>query len=340
MVGNFLSAAVGTRGVCEDLAARLAQVDWKVITTSRQQGRLNRLLDMIRVAWCDRSAYTVAQVDVFSGLAFIWAEVVCTILKMIDKPYILTLRGGNLPTFAGRFPGRVSRILRHAGAVTTPSHYLREAMQVYRADIQLLPNPLDLSRYPFRLRECLEPKLIWLRAFHEIYNPSLATRALAQLKNDFPESTLLMVGPDKGDGSYQATLKIADELGVRDHLFLPGSVAKAAVPEWLAKGDIFLNTTRYESFGVAVMEAAALGLNIVTTNVGELPYIWRDGHDALLVPPNDPEAMAAAVRRILTEPGLAARLSHNARKKAEQYDWSAVLPQWEELLQRVASEIS
>ena len=61
----------------------------------------------------------------------------------------------------------------------------------------------------------------------------------------------------------------------------------------------------------------------------------EDGVDALLVPPNDPNAMAAAVKRILTEPGLAEQLSRNARKKAESFDWSVILPQWEKLINSV-----
>lgn len=84
------------------------------------------------------------------------------------------------------------------------------------------------------------------------------------------------------------------------------------------------------------MEAMACGLCVVSTNVGGIPYLLEHETDALLVPPNDPEAMAAAVRRILTEPGLAKRLSRNARAKAKQFDWDAILPQWEELLMTVA----
>jgi len=57
----------------------------------------------------------------------------------------------------------------------------------------------------------------------------------------------------------------------------------------------------------------------------------------LLVPPNDPDAMADAVRRILAEPDLAAQLSRNARCKAEQFDWETILPQWERLLTEVVT---
>ena len=79
----------------------------------------------------------------------------------------------------------------------------------------------------------------------------------------------------------------------------------------------------------------AVRLCVVSTNVGGIPYLLEHEHDALLVPPNDPAAMATAVRRLLTEPGLAERLSRNARQKAEQFDWSTILPQWEALLMSV-----
>ena len=104
------------------------------------------------------------------------------------------------------------------------------------------------------------------------------------------------------------------------------------VPNWLEQCDIFINTTRFESFGVSVMEAAATGLVIVTTNVGELAYTWKDGWDALLTPAGDQQAIADSVKRILLEQGLSAKLSGNAREKAEQFDCAMILPKWHHLL--------
>jgi glycosyltransferase involved in cell wall biosynthesis len=103
----------------------------------------------------------------------------------------------------------------------------------------------------------------------------------------------------------------------------------------MSQGDIFLNTTNVDNTPVSVLEALACGLCVVSTDVGGIPYLLEHEEDALLVPPDDAEAMAAAVRRVLTEPGLAERLSRNARKKAEGFDWSVVLPQWERLLLEV-----
>ena len=100
MVGNFLNASVKTRTASEELADHLSARGVGVLTTSSRTNRVARLADMVWTVWKRRHEYSVAQVAVFSGPAFIWAEVVCAALRLIGKPYVLTLHGGNLPQFA------------------------------------------------------------------------------------------------------------------------------------------------------------------------------------------------------------------------------------------------
>lgn len=338
MIGNFLSNYSTSVGVCELIAARLKEAGWQVITTSHRLQRLSRLWDMVVTAWRTRSQYEVAHVDVFSGSAFFWAQLLCFELGLLRKPFVLTLHGGNLPNYARRFPSRVRRLLKRAYAITAPSNYLVQEMRPYREDIRLIPNPLDLHKYPFLLRDHPRPRLVWLRAFSAIYNPLMAGRVVSSLSDEFPDLHLDMIGPDKGDGSWDAFQKLLRDLRIEDHVTLAGKIPKQEVPARLNQGDIFVNTTDVDNTPVSVMEAMACGLCVVTTNVGGLSYLLQHERDALLVPPNDPLAMAHAVRRLLNEEGLAARLSANARQKAEQFDWSAVLPQWQRLFRSVAQE--
>jgi glycosyltransferase involved in cell wall biosynthesis len=337
MVGTFLSAHIGTRSVCEDLAERLqASGPYRVLTTSSRPNRATRLLEMVSTVFLRRHDFDVAQVDVYSGPAFIWAEAACEALRACRKPYVLSLHGGNQPRFSRRWPGRVRRLLRSAAAVTTPSRYLLEQMRDYRSDLTLLPNPIDLDAYHFRVRHAPQPRLVWLRALHGIYNLDMAVRALRLIANDFPRATLSVIGPDKRDGSGEQARRLATTLEVGDRIDWVGRVAKADVPARLECGDIFLNTTNVDNTPVSVIEAMASGLCIVSTNVDGLPYLLQDEEDALLVPTNDHHAMASAVRRILTEPVLAARLSRNARANAARFDWAVVLPQWQALLRKVS----
>lgn len=338
LIGNFLSATRGTRGVCEDLAVGLKAAGWKIMTTSSRPARVARLADFILTVWRERTQYRVAQVDVYSGPSFLWAELVCRTLRMARKPYILTLHGGNLPAFAQRHANRVRRLLRNAGAVTTPSAYLFEQMQVYREDIVRLPNLLEIGKYPFRHRNRPEPNLVWLRAFHDIYNPSLAVKVVALLASDCPSANLMMIGPDMKDGSFDLTTNLAAKLGVLDRITFVGPVPKATTPEWINRGDILLNTPKIDNTPVSVLEAMACGVCIVSTKVGGIPYLIADECDGLLVPDSDEVAMATAVRRLMGEEGVAGRLSRNGRLKVEQFDWSTVLPRWEQLFRDIAEK--
>jgi glycosyltransferase involved in cell wall biosynthesis len=336
IIGNFLSGVGGSRCVCEELAHRLSGRGWKVWSASCRRNRLARLADMVWAVWSKRKDYEIAHIDVFSSAAFFWAEAVCLVLRVAQKPYVLTLRGGQLPHFSHRWPRRVRRLLSSASIVTAPSGYLQESLARFCPDMILLPNALDLARYEYRLPGPPLSRLVWLRAFHETYNPRLAVRTLAILRRQAVNVRLSMIGPDKGDGSYQATRALARELSVEDCIeFVPG-VPKSEVPSYLRAGDIFLNTPHIDNAPVTVIEAMACGLCVVSTAVGGMMHLLSDGQDGLLTPDDDAESMAAAVLRILNDPALATRLSLNGRRKAEAHDWQSILDRWEALLSSAA----
>jgi glycosyltransferase involved in cell wall biosynthesis len=331
-VGNFVSAWQGSRNVCEDLAERLGSLDWRTLRTSSRRSRLARFNDMVVTVWRQRRVYAVASVDVFSGTAFIWAEVVCFMLDRLRVPYLMNLHGGNLPAFAARWPRRVRRLLSHPTVVTTPSRYLLERMLPYRSNIELVPNAIDISLYRFRPRLRPSPRLVWMRAFHHTYNPTLAPRVVARLIQEFPDIQLEMIGPDKDDGSLADTKRVVEQFSLSEHITFVGGIAKSDVPIWLDRGDVFINTTNVDNTPVSVIEAMACGLCVVSTDVGGLPYLLSHGENAVLVRPNDEDAMASAVGRILREPAYSVRLSRNARTAAEHFDWSCILKKWDRLL--------
>ena len=103
------------------------------------------------------------------------------------------------------------------------------------------------------------------------------------------------------------------------------------LPTYLNSHDVFLNTTNYESFGMAVLEAAACGIPIVSTSVGELPLLWEDEKEILLTKAITAEAFSHPVSRLLDDSKLAQQLSQNARKKSEQFDWEVIKLKWLEL---------
>ena len=332
LAGNFLSPLGLNRAPIEDLAEKLRSEGFPVTTTSEYRNGMMRAADLIWTAVVAKNDYDVGVVDLYSGKAFLWGDALSRTLQLIGHPFIICLHGGALPDYSRMYPERVRKCLRRADFVTAPSAYLVEQMRPYRSDVVLLPNPLNVGAYPYVWRRQPSSRLVWLRSFRHIYNPMLAPKVVSVLAQRGIHADLTMIGSDWGDGTFRRTQSVTAELGLSERISFPGPVPRAKVPQVLNQADIFLNTTNVDNNPVSVAEAMACGLCIVSTDVGGMSYLLDHEVNGLLAPPDNPEAMADAVQRILSDSDLAAKLSRNARRKAEGFDWEAVLPQWRDLL--------
>ena len=131
-----------------------------------------------------------------------------------------------------------------------------------------------------------------------------SVRALAHL----PEATLDVVG--RGDDGYLARLQeLAASTGVADRTAFRGALPRASLAQVYADADVALFPVLWqEPFGIVPLEAMACGTPVVATGTGGSASFLADGDNCLLVPPGDPAALAAAVRRLGGDPVLRRRL--------------------------------
>ena len=334
-VGNFLShSSLATQG-CEEFSNRFELDGWEVLRTSAKSGRTARLLDMVSTVVRRRNDFDLAHIDVFSGKAFIWSEAVASILRALGKPYVLTLHGGRLPEFSSSRPRRTRRLLDGARVVTCPSSHLAERLGAFRSEIRVIPNPLDLRAFAYEERTEVRPRLVWVRAFHRIYEPWVAVEVLGRLADTYEEATLVMHGPDKGDGSLSRTMNTVDRLGLAGRVAVREAVPKSEVPDVLQGGDIFLNTAAVDNMPRSVVEAMACGLCVVSTNVGGISNLIESRRTGMLVDPGDSQSMATAVCELVENAALASQVSAAGLERAKEHDWSRVMPLWKSLFQEV-----
>lgn len=198
-------------------------------------------------------------------------------------------------------------------------------------NVRYIPNSICLQDYQYQERKELRPRLLWVRAFAGIYDPMSAIKALELLLPEFPEASLCMVGPKK-DSSYSECLRYARSK--RIPVTFTGRLSRQ---EWITLSrdyDIFLNTTTIDNTPVSVIEAMALGLPVISTNVGGIPYLISADIDGILIPPRQPHRMADAVKILLKDPQRSVERTRAARKKVEGFDWERVKLQWHEVLDR------
>lgn len=122
-----------------------------------------------------------------------------------------------------------------------------------------------------------------------------------------------------GDGQCKAEL--ADQvnaLGVNKSVTFAGYQDHETVLSFVKSSDIFIMPSRYEGTPIALLEAASLGIPVIASNVGGIPELVQDQVHALLVPPDDPQSLAQAVKRIINDKKLAETLSANAVERIKE----------------------
>lgn len=329
-LGNALLHKGITATTIDTLSNQLRAEGYEVKVASSFKNKGLRMLDMLWQVFKHRKRVDMVLIDTYSTTNYWYAVYVGKWCRFFKLPYIPILHGGNLPERLKQNPESAQKLFGGAYMNVAPSGYLMDAFTKAKfSKLIEIPNTINSAQYPFKERSTIRPKLLWVRSFASIYNPMMALEVLQELLKTFPDAELCMVGPEK-DESYAACIAFAKAQQ------LPVSfTGKLSKEEWIQRSeayDIFINTTDFDNTPVSVIEAMALGLPIVSTNVGGLPFLVTDQTDALLVPPRDVNEFCAAITKLIENRGLAHKLSCAARENAESFDWENIKSLWNELL--------
>lgn len=329
-IGNKL-AEKGKAPTTIDTLGRQLEEFIDVKYASDKINPLSRILDMCTSVFRYRKSEYVI-IDTYSTTAFNFAFLVGLCCQALKIKYIPILHGGNLPyrLDTSRIMSRI--FFKRAYKIVSPSGYLKfEFEKRGYSKITVIPNNIEISGYTFKNRETFGPRLLWVRAFDKTYNCEMAVDVLRRLLKVHGSAQLCMVGPDK-DGSMRSTMELAEKYGISDKLTITGKMSKKDWHDLAAGYDVFISTTNFDNTPVSLIEAMALGLPVVSTDVGGVPYIINNGKDGYLVQKNNAEAMADCICHIISHPEENRELALRARQKVEQFDWQCVRKQWKEIL--------
>lgn len=328
-LGNKLSKHGLNKTTVETLGESLLNEGFNVVSVSNKKNFFFRLIEMI---FCTIFSKNVSYllIDVYSTKAFWYAFLCSQIARLRKIKYIPILHGGNLPHRLKTHPKLCDMLFGNAFQNVAPSNYLKSEFKKNGFNnIIYIPNTIEIDKYDFKLRKEVEPKLFWVRAFASIYNPVMAVEVFKKIKEKYPEALLTMIGPDK-DGSLKLTQQKARELGV--DIIFNGRLTKAEWHKLSESHDIFINTTHFDNTPVSLIEAMALGLPIVSTNVGGIPYLIENNKTGLLVNDGNIVEMVEKIEQLLQNQNLANSLSVNGRVLAESFGWGNVKHLWQKLL--------
>ena len=329
-IGNKLSKHGISVTSIETLGALLEQDGYKLYYASSKKNIVLRMLDMLWSVFKLRNKVDFILIDTYSTSNFWYAFLVGCLSKVVGKRYITMLRGGDLPNRLKNSPYLCKILFRNAYKNAAPSGYLLHHFEENGFTNTIhIPNTLEIGNYIYKERKIVVPHLLWVRSFARIYNPNMAVEVFKAIKNKYPEATLCMVGPEK-DGSLAEAKLLAESYNL--NVTFTGKLSKK---EWITLSEdynLFINTTHFDNTPVSVMEAMALGLPVITTNVGGIPFLLDDHVDAVLVEDGSVDEMVGAIEEVCQDEDLARMLSKNARVKVERFDWEIVKEAWRNVL--------
>jgi phosphatidylinositol alpha-1,6-mannosyltransferase len=277
------------------------------------------------------------------------------VYERVRVPYGLILYGGDLLSEQhkirqSRFKRRTARVIFGGAAVLVAiSNWTRDLTVTVLGELGLDAHSqhlrvVHMGTDPAQFRPGVDTAVLRKRAdlpdggtrwlvtvarLEQVKGIDTVIQALPAILERAPDVGYVIAGrgPDR-----ERLEKLAHKLGVADRVRFLGLVGDQDLPAVYNLGSVYLGMSRrvgrmdVEGFGISLVEASACGLPVVAGNSGGIPDAVRDGETGILVPPEDPAALADAVCRVLTDRALATRLGQNGRRAVEShFNWDRVV---------------
>lgn len=260
----------------------------------------------------------------------------------IEIPMVTTLHGTDI-TLVGNHPfykPAVTFSINKSDVVTSVSQSLKDdTLKLFNItnEIVVIPNFIELDKdidsnetpcYRSRIAEKDERVITHISNFRKVKRIPDVIRIFHKIQQQMP-AKLMMVGdgPEK-----EKAEQLCQELGLTDKVIFFGNSSE--IDRILSYSDLFLLPSETESFGLAALEAMALGVPVISSNSGGLPEVNFEGISGFLSDVGDVESMAANAIKILSDDATLNQFKVNALEKARQFDIKNILPMYEELYQK------
>lgn len=252
---------------------------------------------------------------------------------------IFTLRSGPVRWLLGQVARRVQCLTVVSRSMVAPA----QALGVAPERIHVAPMGVDVDGIFAAGADAREPgRVVFAGRLVPKKGARHLVNAMAHVMRQLPEARLTIIG----DGPDRVALETqCAALGLTGHVTFTGALAQADLAHHLRRAAaavfpfVVAADGDAEGLGLAVVEAQACGCPVIASDVPALADTVRAGETGLLVSPGEESALAAAIVRVLTEPGLATHLSGQGRTSArDQFGWAKVSARYLEILHQVERE--
>lgn len=284
-----------------------------------------RLIPYLFALWKLAGRCDLIHVMANSGWSWhLFAAPAIWIAKLRNRPSVVNYHGGEAESFLKKSFRAISLSLRHSAALVVPSAFLEAVFSRSGLPAVIVPNTIDTERFsnPSPQRK-VRRQLLVSRNLEPIYDNETAIRAFSIVHQTYPDATLTIAG--SGPLATQLA-KLVKELGLADCVRFTGRLDRNEMANAYREADISINPSLVDNMPISILEAMASATPIVSTEVGGVPFVVKNGRTALLVPPGSPEAMAAAICKLMDDTALANELVTNGLQEVQKYTWQKTWP--------------
>lgn len=261
--------------------------------------------------------------DIFHGFFLPMAYPCIEIAKKRNKPLIGSIRGSDVAKwlYDARLGFYIQKVLQNTDWITSNNtELLQKADDIVplRHKSSVIFNTIEAKNFPrWQITENNRGVVGTVAEFTKKKNIPLLVESYSRIPSDLRKK-LLLVGEFSEEAALLETKEVIKRNNLDSEFELTGLVNNHKVPEYHRAMRVFVNCSTNEGLPNAVLEAAASGIPLITTNVGGMKDIFEDNVSTLMISPNDPQQLATALERILRDDNLAQRLSKGAVQVSER----------------------
>lgn len=237
------------------------------------------------------------------------------------RPYVISYHSDVVKqqTILKLYTPILKRVLANANQIIAgSSNYIQSSnwIRPYAEKCNVIPYAVDIERFPLanKLEEQTEQVNLIFMGRHRYYKGvDDLIRAMTQVNAHL---TIGGTGPERTN--WEA---LVQQLNLNEKVTFVGDIPDDVLPQFYAEGDAFVlpANTRAEAFGLVIQEAMSTGLPCVTTELSTgTSWLVRDGESGFVVPPQNPEALAVALNKLVADPHLRQAMGRAGRKRAEE----------------------
>lgn len=253
------------------------------------------------------------------------------------RPFVVSGWGTDIVTTA-RAPlsgAPVRWALQQADSVLVTSQFLKDVVATMslrlKTEPRVIPFGIDiaaLQEKTFSKRKDNRVRILFFKHHKSIYGPRELLRAFASIAERFPNATLTMAGKGPLTDELQT---LSAELGIQHRVTFPGFIDNKHALSYIAGHDIMVMPSLVaEGFGVAALEALAVGVPVIASNSGAVNEIVDDNQSGLLIDPANTDQLSGALARLIEDSDLRKRFGEYGKQRvAERYNWKNNLAEME-----------